>query len=581
MAVVQISRIQLRRGKAKAGTGIPQLASGEMAWALDTQQLYIGNGSVAEGAPAVGNTKILTENDLNGRGNILDTIKHIYKDKEGEIVQTGATAASPVSRSLQDRLDDRVTLADFVDPLSWGTVDYDYTEDLQRAIDQLFRNVAAPSYDPAADSIETRVILELPAGEFKITGTIYIPSYANIVGAGLDKTVLKYTGTSTAMEFVKDNDGNTLQYGNQPRYVRLEGITVRAATLAGTVVKLESVRDSTFEDIRLEGVTTGVFVSGSKAIALNVFSSVVTCERNIFNNVQIEGFQTGIYSPYDIARNTFNNMFINYVNDAVIFGIKLVGSTTQLQEIIGQTVGEQYGPSNNVFSNSVFGDAREGIKRYAMFTGRGSNNTINDSRFINVGNTGSGVSSPVYPQVYFTAPGNTIKNVTSDRSVALTDPLVPGPYIPEVAGINSYDLVGSTYAKIRGASVSDETAFKLPLPSDPSGTPRGKGTFTIKYVYRALADGDNFVRQGTIHVAVDADNNLVQLSDEYNFSGNGNNELILDFKAVLIDATDAEYTNPIIQTAASLAIKYKNVPVNGTLYYSYSSAAYDTGIVVN
>ena len=46
MAVVQISRIQLRRGKKNAGTGLPQLASGELAWCIDTQELFVGNGSV-------------------------------------------------------------------------------------------------------------------------------------------------------------------------------------------------------------------------------------------------------------------------------------------------------------------------------------------------------------------------------------------------------------------------------------------------------------------------------------------------------------------------------------------------------
>ena len=46
MAVVQISKIQLRRGK-KLTSGLPQLASGELAWAIDTQELYIGNGAVA------------------------------------------------------------------------------------------------------------------------------------------------------------------------------------------------------------------------------------------------------------------------------------------------------------------------------------------------------------------------------------------------------------------------------------------------------------------------------------------------------------------------------------------------------
>ena len=42
MAVVQISRIQMRRGQKNAGSGLPQLASGEIGWAVDTQEMYIG-----------------------------------------------------------------------------------------------------------------------------------------------------------------------------------------------------------------------------------------------------------------------------------------------------------------------------------------------------------------------------------------------------------------------------------------------------------------------------------------------------------------------------------------------------------
>ena len=63
MAIVSISRIQVRRGKKNTSTGFPQLASGEFGWAIDTQELYIGNGSVSEGSPYVGNTKLLSEHD--------------------------------------------------------------------------------------------------------------------------------------------------------------------------------------------------------------------------------------------------------------------------------------------------------------------------------------------------------------------------------------------------------------------------------------------------------------------------------------------------------------------------------------
>jgi len=94
MAVVQISRIQVRRGQKNTGTGIPQLASGEMGWAIDERELYIGNGSVSEGAPTVGNTKILTEfTDILG-----EAAKYSYKPDE---ITTGT--AGNIVRTLQEK----------------------------------------------------------------------------------------------------------------------------------------------------------------------------------------------------------------------------------------------------------------------------------------------------------------------------------------------------------------------------------------------------------------------------------------------------------------------------------------------
>ena len=58
MAIVSISRIQHRRGLQQ---DLPLLASAELGWSLDTQRLYIGNGSTAEGAPRTGVSEILTE----------------------------------------------------------------------------------------------------------------------------------------------------------------------------------------------------------------------------------------------------------------------------------------------------------------------------------------------------------------------------------------------------------------------------------------------------------------------------------------------------------------------------------------
>jgi len=58
MAVIQISQIQVRSGLQE---DLPQLATGEFGWSVDTQRLFIGKGTLAEGAPIVGVTEILTE----------------------------------------------------------------------------------------------------------------------------------------------------------------------------------------------------------------------------------------------------------------------------------------------------------------------------------------------------------------------------------------------------------------------------------------------------------------------------------------------------------------------------------------
>ena len=40
---------------------MPQLAGAELGWAIDQRRLFIGNGTLQEGAPVIGNTEVLTE----------------------------------------------------------------------------------------------------------------------------------------------------------------------------------------------------------------------------------------------------------------------------------------------------------------------------------------------------------------------------------------------------------------------------------------------------------------------------------------------------------------------------------------
>jgi hypothetical protein len=101
MAVVQISQIKHRRGTSE---NLPQLASAELGWSIDSQQLYIGNGTLAEGAPQVGNTRILTVNDLpfaNANVIVAPTLNNNSTANITALVFTSDTPAVQINYAIQ------------------------------------------------------------------------------------------------------------------------------------------------------------------------------------------------------------------------------------------------------------------------------------------------------------------------------------------------------------------------------------------------------------------------------------------------------------------------------------------------
>jgi hypothetical protein len=84
MAVIQISKIQIRRGLQE---NLPQLASAEMGWSVDQRKLYIGNGTLAEGAPSVGMTEILTSQSIYSELALIQSL-------EGNIANLSANVSS-------------------------------------------------------------------------------------------------------------------------------------------------------------------------------------------------------------------------------------------------------------------------------------------------------------------------------------------------------------------------------------------------------------------------------------------------------------------------------------------------------
>jgi len=579
MAVVQISRIQIRRGKANAGTGFPQLASGEMGWAVDTQELYIGNGAVSEGAPAVGNTKILTQNDLNIDGNLLQHLVHIYKVADANVL-TGENPGTPTTRFMQDKLDDVVYVADF-GAVGDGAVDD--TVAIQRAIDQLFLNSNGKSSIQSEYTSMTRVSLVFAPGTYRVTNTLYIPSYTTIVGAGSDKTIITHYGNEPAIIFVNDNSSighpnvqiSTTLYNTQPRHITMKGLSVTIDTTTQPALKFDAVRNSIFEDLYIIGSSSSSSSSNSRGISLNALSSIVTCQDNIFKNIRISGFKYAVYSKQDILNNVFEDCYITDVK----YGFILGGDQDNIDETPanGATVGEQYGPRESKIIRAKF----DNVKRHAIYVYRGTANTFRDCNLSNVGANGGGLSLSAYPQIFINTPGNLIEGLNSDRNdpslnSSLASPLATTPYLPEVAGVGTFSLYGTNSTSIGQAS--NTILFRLPVSTSRSSVPTSSITHRVNYIYHSFSG--NFTRSGVLTIVADINaskalsSSIISISDDYTIAGNLTplNQIKLSFSASYLNGSNTAYTGAVGTVPQTIVVKYTNTfGDTGAFSYSYTS----------
>ena len=544
MAVVQISRIQVRRGR-KGQTDIPQLASGEIGWAVDSQELFIGNGSVSEGAPFVGNTKILTAAD-----NIFQLNDQYEYRAEDSIIQTGSTARTAVKRTLQDRLEFQVFVADFGAEHNTSVIQ---TAALQRAIDNLFLNTKT--------SPENRYVLNLAPGLYRIDNSLKLPPYTTLRGAGKDKTIIEQTANQPI--FITVNGASTignydetvsLSAANQARNIEVSGMTLRyentVSNIYNTVFDLQSCRDSHFYDLKLKGYWDG---DGNQATSIGInlksFSGSVRSNANLFENVDIEGFAYGINSSHDIENNKFRAMKFNTLLIAVRLGFNMTevdyNDPVELAAFLAD--GRAYGPENTVVEDSVF---RE-IYNQGFVVNKGTGNISQNNKYYDVGNDGGGTATVTTSVIKFDQAGNITANDWFERTEDLSyssefvnvnnangsnfQADVNGPkYLPEVEGSFNYNYNQMHTVNPIGSNGNWVTAWRLPANQTR--------TFEIPYTYKSInADG---VRQGTLTVLIDKDNEKICVSDDYEFIGQddtlvgtGNN---LTFRGKLVNITSGD-----------------------------------------
>jgi len=524
VAVVQISKIQVRRGQKNSNSGIPQLSSAEFAWAVDSQELFIGNGSVLEGAPYVGNTKVLTEHD-----NILELASSY------QFASDDTAISLSVSRSLQSKEDETVSVADFG---AVGDGSTDCVAAFETAFTELFRN--------ANENYKKELLI--PNGEYLFTTDLAVPSGVILRGETQLGAVLNIGDNNIRLITSQGLELGDFNSTNRPQNLRWSNFTIKRTT--GTLT-LSGLAESRFHAVRFLGeynlgnavtlatVPAAVFwqntVVGTRAHNL-VFDECVFEQ----NAVSAKCLQSDVF---DTAVRFQDCKF--FVNDTSIYidGVATQGNRWQINDCEFEEV------ANQAFRSTA---------------GRGT--LIQRSKFKSVGNGVSTSASPNDYMVYFGEKvGNVLVDCVSDRQQAAT--VISGTAaFSEVYNAAGVTLVDKNYAPIYlSDSFSPLAAFSA------------QNKFTV--INYCLKLGEH-TRYGTATIVIGDDlspeshGSDVSIADSFTYSPNtltspggstmsnfefsvskSSNTVLDDSTAAVVDTVMLTYKNPLA-TGTTGSISY-------------------------
>ena len=628
MAVVQISKIQVRRGQKNLTGSVPQLSSAEFAWAVDTQELFIGNGSVAEGAPAVGNTKILTEHD-----NILQ-LAGSYTFAADDV-----SISLSVPRSLQTKVDEiQVSVVDFGANPDGST---DNTVAFATAFSELFEN-ANDKY---------KKILYVPNGTYVIGSDLRIPSKAIIRGENQEHVVIELGNSNIIFE---DDSGraNGIKIENLTiNHVRGQTVVTNSENCTFTAVVWKSeyaLGDTVFvpENARCEYIIPTISTGGSIEISGTGVGSTVTQPystsfSNTLNSIagtlnasspfslgffaSVTGATLKISSLLDTAEATTvesnftvrsqdnnlvslatvtpslleytdgsinvnasvyweNNLFGDRVNNLTFDACKFVSTPLAVECQRTTPIDSEIYDTYVQFKNCEFFECDTGVYIGGII-GQGNFWTFEDTKFEEIANralvsiAGRGTK---FHRCKFTNCGNGTNNAATATASII--------YFGESKGNTMIDcssnrhqqngITSTTNAKTRvefenvsRASLIDRNYADIGLYDGPQ--PMCVFSSLNRYIYLDYRlKLDQHVRTGQILIVVNTEDTDIEISDVYNYSGGGTLMTNFEFFAELVSNWGTEYDdsadilNPVIDT---VIVKYRN-PVStgrtGTIEYN-------------
>lgn len=528
MAIVQISQITNRKG---LNENLPQLAGAELGWSINTRQLYIGNGTLEEGAPVIGNTEILTEfSDILAFQNT-----YTYKGlAAGYAVQTGPTLGTPVTNSLQTWLDQYASVIDF-GAVGDGTTDD--TAAINRALFQLFCRETNP---------QIRRSLYFPAGTYRVTGTINIPPYATLYGEGGDNSVIvmdlgvaDYVArTADSLQQTGINIGNA--GATPPENITIMNMGFKHQDPTGSVFLVQDATNMSFRNVGFRGTSTTANLSTDTNGSMGVdFASDVSfvCEQIVFDQCVFSGLVWGINNDAQSKGITISNSYFNTLYRGIQMGLN---STVD------------GGPTGTRIMGNLFDViSREGVV-FGPYLTTGLN-ASGHNIFYDVGNNfTTSAGTPV----------SAVIDILSDRNISISDLFersdaqaatyarVAVNDTISIATVNGQSLTMGAYTRISGAQEqlinnTSDTVFTFETTVAQA--------FQVDYT---IIRTDS-IRTGTLQVVASQGANAEKITDVYTTNGAS-------------DGTGITFS--VTQTGSTISLDYtaSNTGQNAFMAYSVS-----------
>lgn len=514
MAVIEIAKIQVRRGLENV-TGVPTLAPGEFGWAQDTQNLYIGR-SVEEGANSTGNTRILTDRDLN---NIFELINY-GADSQAHDAQAsyryrpdlpfGVTTGSFASTTttIGKKLDNFLSLTDFVGPEDYFASGEDITLLLGKAIKSIYQNDAELSVVHS---------LLIPAGVYTVAGPVDLPPNVSLHGDGVDITTLISVSTDQPMFRTVDALGGNYDSGMQTADNISTNVGLSKMTLAynsstindAPLLSLDNSKEASLDNVKFTTIGinlstttsvtsgTGLLIRGA-GIGGGVDPSTAVSIGTRIENCIFENMARGIIGEDYVLQpvvvhSTFENLYE---------GVRLNSSA------LGNPVPQDMIVSNNLF-RFIYSSAINVTTSSFV-----SNLISQNNAYYYVGNYGTTpddiIDTQVAPVLNFDSPGNISVNDYFHRSTLYAEnPAILEYYNPLANGYVKIINNSTRVFSINGdgtPSNSNLQVFRIPLTDgDQSG------------IMEYQLYNDYMSRSGRLTISISEDG-YASVSDQYNYS---------------------------------------------------------------